>query len=192
MICTSWGTACINFSTWELWNHIIFVQYSKHSLSGYQYMAGITTWQWYNWANITLHWDSSSASLKTYKGNLTGKTFNFPYSCFESFDDHDVKVEWLEEMQYVRWLHVQYIYWFKITRHHHYWIWSNKCTSNIKYDTLLCISHCLKSQIKTSAVIYFPCTCMLLRSLSKIIIKLHKKHKHRNLICQKQKAIKAM
>lgn len=133
MICTSWGTACINFSTWELWNHIIFVQYSKHSLSGYHYMAGITTWQWYNWANITLHWDSSSASLKTNKGNLKGKTFNFPYSCFESFDDHDVKVEWLEEMQYVRWLHVQYICWFKITRHHHYWIWSNKCTSNMTH-----------------------------------------------------------
>ena len=116
MICTFWGTACINFSSWGLWNHIIL-----YNIANIVSM-GITTWQWYNWAYITFLWDFSSASLKINKGNLTGKTFNFPCSCFESFDDHGVQAEWLEEMQYVRWLHVQYIYWFKITRHPHYWI----------------------------------------------------------------------
>lgn len=127
MICTFWGTACINFSSWGLWNHIIL--YNIANIVS----VGITTWQWYNWAYITFHWDFSSASLKINKGNLTGKTFNFPCSCFESFDDHGVQAEWLEEMQYVRWLHVQYIYWFKITRHHHFWIWNNKCTSNMTH-----------------------------------------------------------
>ena len=127
MICTFWGTACINFSSWGLWNHIIL--YNIANIVS----VGITTWQWYNWAYITFLWDFSSASLKINKGNLTGKTFNFPCSCFESFDDHGVQAEWLEEMQYVRWLQVQYIYWLKRTRHPHYWIWNNKCMSNMTH-----------------------------------------------------------